>query len=97
MIAVPSAEIGEKLALAFEKDLGELSGPFYATIERGKTSLNDLDRFARIGPSGFKKTGGERKLYEDILFHFQASLPAYFLGRCIGATPICSSAVYGAP
>ena len=52
----------------------------------------------RLGPSGIKKTGRERKLYEDILFHFQASLPAYFLaGRCIGVTPTCSSAVYGAP
>ena len=27
----------------------------------------------------------------------QASLPYFLAGRCIGLTPVCSSAVYGAP
>lgn len=68
LIAVPSAEIGEKLAQAFEKELGELATPFYGAIQRGKVSLDDLDRFARIAPSGIRKSGPERKLYEDVLF-----------------------------
>lgn len=68
LIAVPSAGIGEKLAQAFEKELGELSAPFYGAIQRGKVSLSDLDRFARLAPSGIRKSGPERKLYEDILF-----------------------------
>jgi hypothetical protein len=68
VVAVPSADIGEKLAQAFEKELGELSAPFYEVIQRGKVSLADLDRFARLAPSGIRKSGPERKLYEDILF-----------------------------
>jgi hypothetical protein len=67
LIAVPS-DIGEKLAQAFEKELGELSAPFYGVIQRGKVSLNDLDRFARLAPSGIQKGGLEQKLYESILF-----------------------------
>jgi hypothetical protein len=68
LIAVPSADMGEKLAQAFEKELGELSAPFYGAIQRGKVSLDELDRFARLAPSGIRKSGPERKLYEDILF-----------------------------
>ena len=68
LIAVPSAGIGEKLARAFEKELGDLSAPFYSAIQRGKVSLDQLDRFADIAPSGIRKSGPERRLYEDILF-----------------------------
>jgi hypothetical protein len=68
LIPVPSAKIGEKLARAFEKELGELSAPFYRAIERGQVSLDNLDRFARLAPSGIRKGSPERKLYEDILF-----------------------------
>lgn len=68
LIAVPSAKIGEKLAQTFENELGELSAPFYRAIQRGKVSLDELDRFARLAPSGIRKSGPERKLYEDILF-----------------------------
>jgi hypothetical protein len=68
LIAVPSAVIGEKLAQAFEKELGGLSAPFYRAIQRGKVSLDDLDRFARLAPSGIRQSGSERKFYEDILF-----------------------------
>lgn len=76
LIAVPSAEIGEKLAQAFEKELGDLSAPFYEVIQRGKVSLDDLDRFARIAPSGIRKSGPERKLYEDILLaHIRPERP----------------------
>lgn len=67
-IAMPSLELGEKLAQAFDKELGELSAPFHETIQRGKVSLHDLDVFARLAPSGIRKSGPERKLYEDILF-----------------------------
>ncbi|MFZ2156726.1 MAG: hypothetical protein WAV72_11470 [Bradyrhizobium sp.] len=68
LIAVPSVEIGEKLAQAFEKELGELSELFYGAIQRGKVSLDDLDRLAHLAPSGIRKSGPERKLYENILF-----------------------------
>lgn len=76
LIAVPSDDMGERLAHAFEKELGELSAPFYGAIQRGKVSLGDLDRFARLAPSGIRKTGPERKLYEDILFaHIRPKIP----------------------
>ncbi|MGP9812933.1 hypothetical protein ACTZWT_15610 [Rhodopseudomonas sp. NSM] len=67
-IAVPSAAMGEKLAKAFENELGELSGPFLGVIKRAKVSLNELDRFAKLAPSEIRKTAPERRLYEDILF-----------------------------
>ncbi|WP_439361599.1 hypothetical protein [Bradyrhizobium sp. DASA03007] len=67
-IAMPSLELGEKLAQAFDKEMGELSAPFYEAIQRGKVSLRELDVFARLAPSGIRKGGPERKLYEDILF-----------------------------
>jgi hypothetical protein len=67
-IPVPSELIGEKLAQAFDNELGELAQPFYKAIERGRVSDVDLGRFGRLAPSGVRKTGPERALYEDILF-----------------------------
>ena len=67
-IAVPSAEIGEKLAHAFETEVGDRSAAFYRAIQRAKVSLDELDQFADIAPSGIRKSGPERRLYEDILF-----------------------------
>jgi len=67
-IALPSVDLGEKLALAFDKELGELSGQFYDAIQRGRVSVRDLDAFVRLAPSGIRNGGTERKLYEDILF-----------------------------
>lgn len=67
-IAVPSSQIGEKLARAFERELGELATSFYKAIQRGKVSLDELDRFARLAPSGIRKSGRERQIYENILF-----------------------------
>jgi hypothetical protein len=75
VIAVPSAEIGEKLALTFEKDLGELSGPFYATIERGKTSLDDLDKFARIGLPRSKRREASVNSRKTFYFIFKRRFP----------------------
>jgi hypothetical protein len=67
-IPVPSAGLGEKLAQVFDKELGDLAAPFYATIRRGKVTLSELDRFARLSPSGIRKGGTERKLCQDMLF-----------------------------
>ena len=67
-IPVPSEAVGDRLARAFNKELGDIAAPFYAAIERGKVAVSDLDRFARLSPSGVRKSSTERKLYEDILF-----------------------------
>src|SRR4249920_3812608 len=48
------------------------------SLNQTRWDLNSDYSDRLLGPSGIKKTGRERKLYEDILFHFQASLPAYF-------------------
>jgi hypothetical protein len=67
-IAVPSGDIGEPLARAFEKELGDLAAPFYAAITRGKVALTELDEFARLSASGIRKSSTERGLYEKLLF-----------------------------
>ncbi|HWA88563.1 MAG TPA: hypothetical protein VG889_00910 [Rhizomicrobium sp.] len=67
-IPVPSEGAGEKLATAFEQELGELAAPFQRSIERARVTHSDLERFGRLSPSGIRKTGAERSLYEDVLF-----------------------------
>ena len=67
-IAIPSSEMGEPLARAFDKELGDLAAPFYGAISRGRVSLAELDSFARLSASGIRKASAERALYEKILF-----------------------------
>jgi len=67
-IELPSVEVGDSLAKAFDKELGELAGPFYSAITRGKVRVSELDRFARLSASGIPKTSAERAIYEQVLF-----------------------------
>ena len=67
-IAIPSREIGEPLARAFDKELGDLAAPFYSAIRRGRVTLSELDNFARLSASEVRKASAERTLYEKILF-----------------------------
>lgn len=67
-IPVPNEIAGDKLATAFEQELGELAVPFYKSIERARVTHSDLEKFARLSPSGIRKISAERSLYEDILF-----------------------------
>jgi hypothetical protein len=67
-IDIPSQEIGEPLARAFDKELGNLAAPFYSTIRRSRVTPSELDNFARLSASGVLKKSAERGLYERILF-----------------------------
>lgn len=67
-IPVPSPEIGEPLAKTFASELGELAEKFFEAIQRGTTTLEELDQFAALAPSGIRDVGNERQQYQDILF-----------------------------
>lgn len=67
-IPVPSPGIGEPLAKAFANEMGNLAGKFFETIQRGRTTLEELDAFAALAPSAIRVDGDERKQYQDILF-----------------------------
>lgn len=67
-IAIPSREIGEPLAHAFNDELGDLAAPFYSAISRGRVTLTELDDFAPLSASEIRKASAERTLYEKILF-----------------------------
>ena len=66
-IPLPTQEIGEPLAKAFEEAMGPLASQFFATIQRGTVSKAELDQFAGISPSEIALTSHERQLYQDIL------------------------------
>jgi hypothetical protein len=67
-IPVPSIEIGEALAREFATGFGALGDRYIGAIERGAVSLGDLDAFLPMTPSGIPRDGGERQIYEDLLF-----------------------------
>jgi hypothetical protein len=67
-IPVPSKQIGERLAEEVAAEFGPLGDRFVAAINRGKVSLDDLDAFTSVTPSGIRRDGTERKLYQDLLF-----------------------------
>jgi hypothetical protein len=67
---VPSPEIGEALAACFEAECGPLGELYVRTIERGTVTLDELEAFAPITPSGIRADGEERQLYEELLFAY---------------------------
>jgi hypothetical protein len=67
-IPVPSEQVGDPLAAAFEAALGPVAIPFFETVERGSTSGADLEAFRAITPSGIGSDSEERALYEKLLF-----------------------------
>jgi hypothetical protein len=67
-IPVPSVQIGEPLAGSFATGFGALADRFIDAIERGAVSLDDLDAFLPMSPSGIASDAGERQIYEDLLF-----------------------------
>jgi len=67
-IPVPSTQIGEGLAKAFEADLGNIPARFVASIQEGTATVNDLQSFEQIIPSNIGEDTEERQIYEDMLF-----------------------------
>ncbi len=68
LIPVPSPEIGEALAACFEAECGSLADRYVETIERGTVTLDELEAFAPLTPSGIREDSEERQLYEALLF-----------------------------
>ena len=68
MIPVPSKEIGEPLAAAFEAVLGPLAERFFETIGRGSTGAAELDEFRIMTPSEIRAGSEERDAYDELLF-----------------------------
>lgn len=67
-IPVPSPEVGEPIAKAFDEALGGLSERLFQTIQRGSSSITELDELAAVTPSAIDAEGEERELYQRILF-----------------------------
>lgn len=65
-LPLPS-DIGEKLAMAFEKSIGKIAAIFYDIIQRGNVTPTELNQLARFAPSEIGLTSAERELYQDIL------------------------------
>ncbi len=66
-IPVPSTDIGERLADAFSKSLGDLAPVFQDIVTRGNVSKKELALLAPIVPSMISPTGTERAIYEEVL------------------------------
>jgi hypothetical protein len=67
-IPVPSPEIGDSMASAFESSVGILGDEFIKTVASGSVSLATLAALAPLGPSAIAETGAERECYENVLF-----------------------------
>lgn len=75
-IPLPSTDIGESIASAFEDAIGPLAEEFFAVIERGNVTSSELDRFRPLSPSEITITSDERTLYENLLVRDEPSDPA---------------------
>jgi len=66
-IPLPSKPLGERLAQAFEKSLGELADQYFAVVERGTVQPSELQQLGPFLPSAIVPQSDEWLLYEDIL------------------------------
>lgn len=66
-IPLPSAELGDGLADAFESAVGELAGVFIKALDRGTVTTDELDRLAVFAPSEIAAQSDERSAYQNIL------------------------------
>jgi hypothetical protein len=67
-IPVPSPEIGDSIAAAFESAMGPVGKLFLATAAKGSVSNKGLAELAPLVPSGIAVEGAERDCYEKLLF-----------------------------
>lgn len=66
-LPLPSKETGERLAAAFESNVGELARAFYEIAQRGTVTNDELDELRPLAPSEIALSGEERDLYQEIL------------------------------
>ncbi len=66
-LPLPSQDVGERLASAFEQGVGDGAGLFYEIIQRGSVNRGELDRLSALAPSEIGLTGDERAAYQQLL------------------------------
>lgn len=66
-IPLPSKELGEGLAQAFEHSLGSWADLYFKLIRVGSATHDELDQLAPLLPSRIAGQSTEQKFYEDIL------------------------------
>ena len=66
-VPVPTRDIGDKLADAFESAIGAAADAFLLAANAGTISKTDLAPFATMLPSRIAADGPERALYESLL------------------------------
>ena len=67
-IPLPSNPIGQELAQAFDKSLGDLAPLLWKVVGRGTVTKSELDNLVPALPSAIERDSAERTLYQDILF-----------------------------
>lgn len=67
-IPVPAPGLGDAVAAAFADAAGPLAEHFFALIEAGRATPEDLDALAPLLPSGIGEDTSERAIYERMLF-----------------------------
>lgn len=67
-IPLPSKELGEDLALAFEEAIGPAAETFLKVMERGTVTKATLESLAGMAPSEIASNRRERQQYENMLF-----------------------------
>lgn len=75
-IPLLSSDIGEPIASAFEDAVGPLAEEFFAVIERGNVTMDELDHFRSLSPSEIAITSDERSHYESLLVRDEPGDPA---------------------
>lgn len=66
-VPVPTRDIGDKLAVAFESAIGAAADIFLSATRDGAIDKNDLEPLAVMLPSRIAADGPERTLYESLL------------------------------
>ncbi|MDD4617054.1 MAG: hypothetical protein PHW76_08100 [Alphaproteobacteria bacterium] len=68
-VPVPSQEVGDALAEAFENSSGtKISDRYYEVLRRGLVTRRELDELEPVLPSKIGRNSTERQVYETLLF-----------------------------
>ncbi len=85
-IPVPSAEIGDRLALAFGNALGAMAKRFLEAVDRGSVTKAELDQFSPLAPSEISLTSDERAIYQEVLLNPHDAADSGALSRRLSLT-----------
>lgn len=87
-LPLPSEEIGDSLAAAFEIMLGDNGPKVIELIDRGTVSKAELDALATLSPSEIKTDSEERSLYQQVLLRADETDEASAISRRLSLTLI---------